>query len=264
MAIGLPSVHLEVDGRPPADELVVDAADAFRAAGCLVLHDVIDVTLVESLRTAFLTRQRRHLEERDHPDADQVGKGRYLVSVRLRPPFADPRVYADPLVMRVVSALLGDVRLFAFGGIVVLPGATDQHLHSDGGGLFGDPALDRQVPPYAITAIVPLADPGDSASGTTQVWPGSHLVVGSDDEELGYVDPSLAPGSVLLMDYRLLHRGTANVATTPRAVLYMVYARPWFRDTQNFRKQVPLDIPSRELGRVPSEHRALFAGATPT
>ena len=79
MDIGLPSVYLDPNGRPPADELIVEAADAFRTAGCLVVHDVLDVDLVESLRRAFLARHRRYLAERNHPDALKVGGRRYMV-----------------------------------------------------------------------------------------------------------------------------------------------------------------------------------------
>jgi ectoine hydroxylase-related dioxygenase (phytanoyl-CoA dioxygenase family) len=261
MEIGLPSVHLDPGGRPPADELVTEAADAFRAAGCLVVHDVLDVDLVESLRHAFLARNRRYLSERNHHDALKVGGRRYMVTVRLRPPFSDPRVYANPLVMRIVAQLLGDVRLFAFGGVVALPGAPEQHLHADNEGLFDDPKLDSRLPPYAVSALIPLIDVDGAVTGTTQVWPGTHLTAGLPLGERGFVDPVLPRGSVLLMDYRLVHRGTPNPSATVRPILYNVYARPWFRDPTNYRQQAPLLIGPVQRSRVPGAHRALFSGS---
>jgi ectoine hydroxylase-related dioxygenase (phytanoyl-CoA dioxygenase family) len=261
MDIGLPSVYLDPSGRPPADELIVEAADAFRTAGCLAVHDVLDVDLVESLRRAFLARNRRYLAERNHLDAVKVGGRRYMVTVRLRPPFSDPRVYANPVVMRIISELLGDARLFAFGGVLALPDAPAQHLHADSPGLFDDPELDSRLPPYAVSTLIPLIDVENAVTGTTQVWPGTHLTSGLPRGERGFVDPILPRGSVLLMDYRLVHRGTPNPARSTRPILYNVYARPWFRDPTNYRQQAPLLIGPVQRWRVPRAHRALFGGS---
>jgi hypothetical protein len=60
------------------------------------------------------------------------------------------------------------------------------------------------------------------------------------------------------MDYRLVHAGTQNRSPNPRPVLYNVYARPWYRDWKNYRKQPPLVISHDELARVPDEHKVLF------
>jgi len=41
-------------------------------------------------------------------------------------------------------------------------------------------------------------------------------------------------GSVVLFDYRVLHRGRAHAGAEPRPVLYFTYARRWFSDNLNF------------------------------
>lgn len=46
--------------------------------------------------------------------------------------------------------------------------------------------------------------------------------------------PLLHPGDVLLFDYQLTHRGGWNQSPDTRAVLFLTYARAWFKDT-NFR-----------------------------
>lgn len=39
----------------------------------------------------------------------------------------------------------------------------------------------------------------------------------------------LKAGSVILFDYRVVHRGTANTTKdTNREMFYAVYAKPWF------------------------------------
>ena len=146
-----------------------------------------------------------------------------MVTVQLRPPFSDPHVLGNPLVMRIISELLGDVRLFTFGGVIALPDAPEQHLHADSGGLFGDPTLDGLVPPYAVSVLIPLVNVNGALTGTTQVLPGSHLKPrGCHSANVACVDPMLPRGSVLLMDYRLVHRGTPNPVPEPRPLLYNV------------------------------------------
>jgi ectoine hydroxylase-related dioxygenase (phytanoyl-CoA dioxygenase family) len=73
------------------------------------------------------------------------------------------------------------------------------------------------------------------------------------------VDPAADPGDCILVDYRLLHCGTANRSPDPRPILYNMYCRPWFRDSRNFHKQRPVRISPDEYMRVPVQFRHLFA-----
>lgn len=262
MSTGLPSVwfdRIADDVSAPPAAVVAEAAQAFRQAGCVLLHDVLDTRLVDEMRAAFLARHRRYLvDRRRHLRALGVGDRRWMVTVRLRPPFSDPRVYANRFVLPVVRELLETPRLLAFGGVVSLPGAEDQHVHRDGPLLFGA-GIGETLPPHAISAVIPLIDI-DDVTGTTRTYPGSHCVVADEAGQQGYVDPVVPRGSVLLMDYRLRHGGTANRSPNPRPVLYNVYAEPWFRDDRNYTRQKPLVMGTVERRRVPAAHRDLFAG----
>jgi len=154
--------------------------------------------------------------------------------------------------------------MFSFGAVVSHPGAEDQHVHSDGGSLFGDSPLEPLLPPYAITVIVPLVDM-NSETGTTRVWPGSHRMTKEDLDHADPDDPVVSKGSILLMDYRLQHGGLANRSTGPRPILSLVFARPWFRDVVNFEKQPPLAYSLLRRRRMPPELRELLpaeAGAS--
>ena len=118
--------------------------------------------------------------------------------------------------------------------------------------------MSKSLPPYALTFIVPLFD-RDPRRGGTRVYPRSH------EKEPGIVARFLEKhvldlplGSAGIMDYRLAHHGMENTSSVPRPVLFIVYARRWFRDTENFERHVPLSISKEELSRVGDEHRARF------
>jgi ectoine hydroxylase-related dioxygenase (phytanoyl-CoA dioxygenase family) len=237
------------------------AAAAFRSAGCLLVEGVIDVALVDTLRDAFLTRYREYLVPRHHDDALEVGSRRYMVTVRVEAPFLDVEVYANPMLVPILTELLDAVRLFGFGCVVALPNSPEQHMHRDASGLFGEASLDETVPPYAISALIPLVDM-EGRVGTTRVLLGSHLRFGDGDWTFGTAEPVVKRGSVLLMDYRLFHCGTPNTSDAPRPLLYNGYARPWFRDPVNYSRQGAVVMTRDDLESIPPEHRKLFAGAT--
>lgn len=54
------------------------------------------------------------------------------------------------------------------------------------------------------------------------------------DCEPSHVD--IPAGSILLFDYRLLHRGQAHTGEELRPLLYYTHGRRWFSDTLNFPK----------------------------
>jgi ectoine hydroxylase-related dioxygenase (phytanoyl-CoA dioxygenase family) len=233
----------------------------FRSHGCLLLEGVLERRQVERLHAAFVRRYRRYFRDREHADALRVGGGRFMVTVTLRPPFDTPALYANPLVYPILQRLLGpQCVLGSFGSVISLPGAPDQHVHRDHPPLFEEPGLDAEMPAFAVTLIVPLVEL-DATNGTTRLWPGSHRVWDESVESIEPEDPLVAAGSCLLMDYRLRHGGTANRSTDVRPILYSVYQRPWFRDTQNFKKQDPLQITARAYRALAEEHRPLFAAA---
>lgn len=152
-----------------------------------------------------------------------------------------------------------DCILGGFGAVVSLPGASDQHEHRDHTPLFGS-AIDRQLPCVAITVITPLVDMNET-TGTTRVYTASHTLAGHPSADSAE-EPSVRVGSSLLMDYRLMHGGTANRSQLERPVLYSVYSRPWFRDVNNSTKHPLLQLSAEEYQHIPAAHRSLFSGIT--
>jgi ectoine hydroxylase-related dioxygenase (phytanoyl-CoA dioxygenase family) len=258
-AAPLPCMRVEIDdvrtvGLDP--ETTAQAAAAFDTAGCLLVERALDVGVIDAMHDAFTERYHEFLGADRRDDTLEVGTGRSMVTVRLEPPFASPAVYASPVLLPVVAALMGRAQLFAFGCVVSRPGAPDQHVHRDNPGLFGDPAIDTRLPTYAVSVLIPLVDM-DEETGTTRLWPGTHRVPDVPPNQLP-VDPIIRRGDALLADYRLVHGGTANRSQRPRPLLYNVYARPWFTDRSNYEKQRPLVIDRAELERIPPEHGDLF------
>ena len=196
--------------------------------------------------------------------------------------------------------------------LLTLPGSPDQTLHADAS-LEAEDAAGLRLPTYAVNVYIPLVDLTES-NGALQVIPGTHRGVrearyegGGQQGEQGEQEPqewqgaqgaqgrgegvggkageageqrqppilmTVPAGSVVLYDFRLLHRGTMNqgdrrttrrtansdaapaatasstAAPHPpslagsRPVLYLTFARPWFTDKGEFSDESVWDAPT--------------------
>lgn len=109
-------------------------------------------------------------------------------------------------------------------------GSKNQNFHTDG------PALSDVVDmyPYAVNVFIPLV-PVDRKNGTEFI-PGSQRL-GHADQGRGKKHtqrPQVPLGNAILFDYRVIHRGLANVTTAPRPCYYVTYSRDWYTDKYNF------------------------------
>ena len=208
---------------------VAEAVAALRRDGVAVLDDVID--------PALLARCGAQIE-RDYPRERLNGEGafgldvdarRFSMSLRIDGALAAPDLLANPAVMGVASALLGDdVVIDSLGLLLSLPGAPDQRTHYDAL-LFPETDIDRLLPASAIAVAVPLVTM-DGTTGSTAFQRGSHR------HPKPGIAPDFAPtvpvGSVLLWDYRILHHGLANRSDRPRPVLFSALTRPWWHESR--------------------------------
>lgn len=149
------------------------------------------------------------------------------------------------------GALGKDVRLKLINAIVALPesdGNGLQHWHRDTEALFPDDEYfvahlhDRQggveLPPFALNMFVPLIDQNPHV-GPTEFILGSHQWAptwADDEKQGGWVEKSFSvpAGSIILSDYRTIHRGTVNRGQVPRPVIMLVYGREWWTDVVNY------------------------------
>jgi ectoine hydroxylase-related dioxygenase (phytanoyl-CoA dioxygenase family) len=242
-----------------SEGFVAQASTLLRLNGYLVIENVFDPEYLAGIRAEYLSGYDSYFQDRIYSDAEIVGDKRFQITVEMRGRFNDSDLYANSLLLPIIQKTLGhDCVLGSFGSVTSLPGAESQHVHRDGF-LFGGP-IDALLPSFALTLIIPLVNVNET-NGTTRVWKGSHVQASASVEAVPSDTPNLSLGSVMFMDYRLIHAGNSNRSSQVRPLLYIVYNRPWFNDHRNFRKQAAVSISPIELGRVPPDLRSLFAQA---
>jgi ectoine hydroxylase-related dioxygenase (phytanoyl-CoA dioxygenase family) len=260
----MPIATFRADLRLPDTALIIEAKAALTGPGIVILRHAVERKALGDARQAV-----ENLCSLDASAAKRqgvrVGDGRYMVTLNLTPPFDRPEIFASPPLLAIARATLGvDVIINSLTVVIALPGAEAQRPHVDHRMLFpSDEAASMTAPPYALTAIVPLLDLS-STTGSTEVWPRGPLMATPD------LWPSKLPGSTVLplelgdaaiIDYRVCHGGTANLGQVPRPILYIVYSRPWFRDSENFSEIPPLRVTAHQLAGMPAQYRPLFASA---
>lgn len=247
------------------------AAQLFRTHGTLSLENAFPRELVAVVQQAFMDEYACRSLEDVKRSCLEVGSDRYMFSIDLKPPFTNPALYASPLILPIVRALLGnDCLIQSVGAVCAYPGSGMQHIHRDHPALFAEAdGLSGIFPPYALTVVVPLVDLNEK-TGTTALWEGSHRANPASDEKGSGTESALLEnaslpwakmGDCYFMDYRLLHGGTANNSDEPRPILYLVYSRPWFQDKKNFEKQAPLQIDQAVYDSIPEDLKPLFENA---
>jgi ectoine hydroxylase-related dioxygenase (phytanoyl-CoA dioxygenase family) len=240
------------------------ATRCLRAEGALILEDIIDPQLVVEARELFFRKYNGYLNEQKHSDALEVGDRRVMVTVDLESPFDRRELLANSWLISVLAdVFIGDFVLGAHGVVCSLPGSPMQHIHMDGGDLFGQAELNRVLPTFAVTVAIPLLEMNE-IHGTTALWPGSHRDKTrrlTAEKNEGGDEPLVREGSCVIWDYRLLHGGTPNRGAVPRPLLYMTYCRSWFMDHKNYRKQPPVRAPKGFMAELPDDLRPLLARA---
>ncbi len=230
------------DCREPLD--VAKVRSALVRSGVAELHSLVPVETVDRWRSEAEGKYEVFSElmraEGIDPRADKVRRREVMrrspgrLDIRLDGE-QDPGWWSElsdfSAIADLMLALLKPGYRHLFSGIVVSqPGARVQHTHRDGGsGLFPEQPL--PLPAYAATVFVPLTGFGPEY-GPTEFFPGEWLT--DPDENTEPVSATLHPGSALVFDYRIPHRGGANAGDVDRIYLYSVLARPWFGDHLNY------------------------------
>ena len=150
--------------------------------------------------------------------------------------------------------------LINFSLIVATPGCRDQTWHADG----GHASLTKHERAHVFNIFIPLVDVENL--GPTEVRPGTHyhtrnlapmmLAARARKTLRAPVTPKRLKGDALVFDYRLLHRGKANVSGgengvgQSRPVLVLTFARKWFKDVLNFPSRSIFEL--NQEGAIPS------------
>jgi ectoine hydroxylase-related dioxygenase (phytanoyl-CoA dioxygenase family) len=232
-------------------------ADLVKVNGYTVLPDLLPASLIGEMREAF----DRLLAEHMAANPTNRGANRYQMYLPFELPFADPRVYDNPIVMEVVEKVLGpNAACVYFASDTPLPGSEYQRVHSDTQLLFPEAGL--SLPCYGLVLNIPLVDVTEE-NGPMEVWPGgTHLWPGGG--EIATLAESMPPtrllmnaGDVVVRDLRMWHRGTPNRSDRSRPNVALVYTRPWYR----FEQKAPA-IPRGRWDALSEREQKLFRYAS--
>jgi hypothetical protein len=221
--------------------------------GYVLLPELIPRPLVERMRERFDAL----LAERQAAHPSNRGPNRYQMVLPFEPPFAEPALYENPLVLQILEGLMGpDLICTYFASDTPLPGSEHQRVHADTRLLFPETSL--SLPAYGAVLNVPLVDVTEE-NGPLELWPGgTHYMPGRlDMAELapGMVSVRLKmkAGAGLLRDLRVWHRGTPNRGARSRPNLALVYTRPWYRF-----EQPPFTLPRATYEALSDRARAML------
>lgn len=218
---------------------LVAGARALRDSGLVVLEDLYESTLIGELHAAYEAQLARHIAAKGGMEAINqraFGHRHIGMAVPLVEPFASPQLVAHPIITQLLDRLLGDDFCCTFyHSNTAYPGSGYQPTHRDNPPLFGS-ELSVAHPVAAIVLNVPLCDFTEQ-NGSTEVWPGTHLLGDADpadaqaleerSAQLASLRTNLRVGSAVLRDLRTWHRGTPNRTDYARSMLAIVYRRGW-------------------------------------
>ncbi|TAJ88713.1 MAG: hypothetical protein EPO10_25655 [Reyranella sp.] len=234
------------------------AFDGFTREGYVILDNIVPQDTVRALHEEFLERYKDQIRDKETADSLEVGARRFMIPLQFSGGLGAAQVFANPYVIALVRMILDDEAIIeAFGAILSLSGAEKQHIHHDGPILFNS-EISRLLPAYAMTFALPLIEMNET-TGTTALWPGSHRRGGHEGAEPE--QPTIPPGSGVMWDFRTYHSGMANRSDQVRPMVYATYARRWYQDPVNFRKETlqRLVFEPGFLGGMPEDLRKLFA-----
>ena len=243
----------------PETELA-DVMRTLRDTGMVTIPDAFDPATIADLGAAY----HRLLDS--HPDGrvqSTSGEHHVQMQVPLVPPFSDPGLVAHPIVRQILAAALGETfECSYYNSNTAYPGSTYQPVHRDAGPIFGT-EMTSATPATGIVVNVPLCDFTEE-NGSTEVWPGTHLIVDRPADADKTLDERIAPlasarlnvsaGSAVLRDLRVWHRGVPNRSQAARSMLAIVYKRGWLGW-----RHPALRVPESTWQAWPEHVRAIFA-----
>ncbi len=233
-----------------------EIADAFSAAGCVVVTDVLN----EAGRNAIRAELEPHMErarviQEDDPEEFYPGRTRRVTALVTRSKSVTDRLIAHPVSKNICDSFLlpnGEFgyQLHVTAALEVGPGARSQILHREEDSFTFFP-LPR---PNLIAASMWAISDFRADNGATLIVPGSHKWpeerVATDEET---VQAEMPAGSVLFWAGGLLHGAGANTSQDWRYGVILTYSLGWLRQEEN----QYLDVPSERVAELSPEVRQI-------
>ena len=219
-----------------------DEVASIRRDGFCILDGVVPAVRVDEIRESVLKTVDAY---RRKDAASQIGFVPGLISVDQS--YAE--YLADDRILSIADSLLGhDARISFTSAIVNEPGNARGDWHADWS--FNQRNAGHLPEPYPIDTVFHLPtiwmlSPFDDENGGTLVLPQSHRkdynptgdatidALTSFQEEIHAAGEA---GSVLMMDSRLWHATSPNLADSPRVALAVRYA-PWWLNLEVLRPE---------------------------
>ncbi|GAB5358757.1 hypothetical protein AAMO2058_000486000 [Amorphochlora amoebiformis] len=230
----LPDISLSLKNKGDWERGGRDVANsALRECGFLVLDSLVETKVINRLREAYESF-RDSERAKKHFRYPCQGKGRFEYMLPFESPFNSTTApYNNPILRQILLDFLGGpFKLELMTVINSPPGSGDQRWHQGWRYLFHP---EEQLPPYSIVVGVPLDD-FTPEMGPTQFCPRRKLRFyhGFRCDEGEVVAIGSTKGSVLLFDYKLLHRGPANLSPRFRPMISMVFSKMFFVNAEAY------------------------------
>ncbi len=203
-------------------------AEDLNRDGICVIRNVFDRRLIEDWKAAF----DRVVRARQNQSGGLAPRelNRYYLTLPWIAPFADPEVFANPVIMSVLDRVfLQEYRMVQLGVDFPMLGSTYQDLHRDFRPLFSDQIV---TPLYALAVNFPLVEV-TAENGPFQMARGTHVLprdaalekiaAGEIEIESFYMQP----GDVMIRSPLAIHRGSPNSTDQSRPMVVMGYVMHW-------------------------------------
>ena len=210
------------------------ARSALTECGFVYLDDFYPAARIHALRRAY--EGFRDTDEARLFEYPCQGEGRVEHMLPFAPPCNDSSLYADPRLLTLLGDFLGPdgFKLELMTVITSPPGSGDQRWHQGWRYLFHP---DERLPPFAVVAALPLDDV-TPAMGPTEMCPGKkrRFYYGWRCEGFALPRIGTTAGTLVLFDYKLLHRGLGNADPhgRERPMVSMVFSRHFFVNAEAF------------------------------
>jgi ectoine hydroxylase-related dioxygenase (phytanoyl-CoA dioxygenase family) len=222
-----------------------EALERLRREGYVVLRDALAPNEVRAIHDELMP----WFERTPHGRSDFEGTHTQRVyNLIAKLPSAHPLAIHPP-VMEMARAQLGNgFQLSIAQAVRILPGETEQQLHTDDLP-FPMPKPHQPVVLNSMWAITGFT----RANGATRLVPGSQNRTHYPAEE-ECVFAEMPAGSVLVWDGSLFHGGGANTTDAERLGLTINYNAAWLRQQENQYLAVPREM----LRTMPDELKRLI------
>jgi ectoine hydroxylase-related dioxygenase (phytanoyl-CoA dioxygenase family) len=203
-------------------------ADDLNRDGICVIRGLFDRALIAEWKAAFdaLFQARQQQPGGVAPR----GKARGYVTLPWVAPFANPAVFANPVILAVLDRIFyQEYKLVQLAADIPMQGSEYQEIHRDFRPLFSDQIV---TPLYAVAVNFPLVEvtadngPFEMARGT-HVMPREEGLVKVRAGEIPMEQFYMQPGDVMIRSPLALHRGTPNCTPQPRPMIVMGYVMHW-------------------------------------